>query len=197
MAKHIHIHVGSKAKDSEWKSALLRKPGSTRRGFWNGSKFVETMENAETKPGYNAERLKSLNAQVEVNGQVVAGERVITKSEDASNHLGEKEYYTFRRWKEAVKAAYPNARFEGDQDMCNAVPGGDWDGEKGVVYAKRTGDARYDERVRAQLQAINQLLTEASRKCAGLSASMPNGDSAISNLEDMIDAARRKCFELR
>lgn len=57
--------------------------------------------------------------------------------EDESNHLGEKTYNTYEKWKAAVKAAYPNARFEGNREAANAVPGGEWDGEVGVVYGKK------------------------------------------------------------
>lgn len=120
------------------------------------------------------------------------------KAKDATNHLGEKEYSSYESWKRACRQANASVTFEGDKDICQAKPGvGEWDGAVGVVYKQKASDARYDERVRSQLQAINQLLTEASRKCAGLSGSMPNGDSAIQSLEDMIDAVRRKCFELR
>lgn len=60
---------------------------------------------------------------------------------DASNHMGEKEYTNFNAWKTACRSANKAVRFEGDIDICNALPGvGEWDGEKGVVYAQRTGD---------------------------------------------------------
>ena len=51
------------------------------------------------------------------------------------NNLGEKEYRTYAGWKRACKEIAPNVRFEGDKDICNALPGiGEWDGEKGCLY---------------------------------------------------------------
>lgn len=87
---------------------------------------------------------------------------VSSKAKDASNHLGEKEYYTYRRWKEACKAANVAVQFEGNEEICQAKPGvGEWDGEKGVVYAKKTGDASYNQRLLMELpKRIQALVTK-------------------------------------
>lgn len=67
---------------------------------------------------------------------------------EAKNHMGEAEQTTYAGWKRAVKAAFPDAWFEGDKEIGNAFIGakpfakgktvgvGEWDGEKGSVYKK-------------------------------------------------------------
>lgn len=138
MAKHIHIHVGkAKATDAVYN---LRETNGTSWGNYSASSGAEAKE--LLKRDIKKDPSKFMGIKFLTNGDPDLSQvRVILDTQDATNHLGEKEYYTYHRWKEAVKAAYPNARFEGDQDMYNAVPGGEWDGEKGVVYAKKTGDA--------------------------------------------------------
>lgn len=131
MAKHIHVHYHD------------RKSGDSAPPNEDALREIEEALSKATSESHLREllaRVPGLSAS-EVRHAVASYKN--KKTGDATNHLGEKEYYTFRRWKEAVKAAYPNARFEGDQDMCNAVPGGEWDGEKGVVYAKKTSDELY------------------------------------------------------
>lgn len=157
MAKHIHIHVG-KTKDA---SPSMEKARATVVA-------QELQSILRGKLGALADDAEDAGIRKAANGaydNVSDAVRLLSSaqpgrdSKDATNHLGEKEYYTYRRWKEAVKAAYPNARFEGDQDMCNAVPGGEWDGEKGVVYAKKTGDAKYTAReltATAEKSAFNE-----------------------------------------
>lgn len=89
----------------------------------------------------SSEELKKLRAEL-------AG------TNDTTNHLGEKEYRTYNGWKVACKAANPSVRFEGDKEICNALPGvGEWDGEKGSVYAK-TKDALS----RADIDGCNRLI---------------------------------------
>lgn len=56
----------------DWQRAKLRKHGSVKPGHWNGQKFVTDLANKD-KPGFDHERCKSINAQIEVNGKVVAG----------------------------------------------------------------------------------------------------------------------------
>lgn len=57
------------------------------------------------------------------------------------NHLGEKEYNTYRGWVVAVKKVDPNAKFSGDKDIGAAVGAdgkhiGEWDGAVGSVIVK-------------------------------------------------------------
>lgn len=55
----------------------------------------------------------------------------------STNHLGEKEYRTYKAWMEACKKENPNATFDGNKDICAAVPNvGEWDGEVGIIYKK-------------------------------------------------------------
>lgn len=149
MAKHIHVHYHD------------RKSGDSAPHNEDALREIEEALSKATSESHLREllaRVPGLSAS-EVRHAVASYKN--KKTGDATNHLGEKEYYTFRRWKEAVKAAYPNARFEGDQDMCNAVPGGEWDGEKGVVYAKKTGDASYNQQLLIDLpKRIQALVTK-------------------------------------
>lgn len=57
-----------------WTKAVLRKPGSVKPGFWHDThkKFVSDLSKTDVK-GFDHERCKSINAQVEVGGKVVAG----------------------------------------------------------------------------------------------------------------------------
>lgn len=73
--------------------------------------------------------------------------RVVT---EAKNEEGDSEYTTFAGWKRACKKAHPDVWFDGDIDIANAMVGpkpykrgetkgvGEWDGEKGSVYACKT-----------------------------------------------------------
>ena len=149
MAKHIHIHVGSKAKDekdpdtweirpqgdkfciyrngkcvekdidskanaehelSKWKARM----GSKDAGETNSNVFVIKYATGEKRlpagTGYE-EAQRQAKATAARMGTVTLwrqGVKEATYTGDASNHLGEKEYYTYRRWKEArnVKASW-------------------------------------------------------------------------------------------
>lgn len=50
------------------------------------------------------------------------------------------ERTTFHGWKSLCRRNYPNCYFEGNKDICQAFVGpkgvGEWDGAKGIVYAK-------------------------------------------------------------
>jgi ribosomal protein L20 len=76
----------------EWQRASLRKTGSVKLGHWNGKKFISDLSN-QNVPGFDHERCKSINAQVEVNGKVVAGgiekrieEEVMTEASKWGRH---------------------------------------------------------------------------------------------------------------
>lgn len=57
-----------------WQRAVLRRHGSVKPGHWNGKRFISDMKHADNETaGFDHERCKSINAQVEVNGKVVAG----------------------------------------------------------------------------------------------------------------------------
>ena len=57
-----------------WQRAVLRKHGSVKPGHWNGKRFISDLKHADNETaGFDHERCKSINAQVEVNGKVVAG----------------------------------------------------------------------------------------------------------------------------
>lgn len=189
MAKHFHIHVGGKAKDANPDGTI--SPDEDRREADLGRKVITAVVEFK-REAYD------IGGSFRGPGIWSRVKRLLAR--DASNHLGEKEYYTFRRWKEAIKAAYPNARFEGNEEMCNAVPGGDWDGEKGCVYAKRTDDAvEFKPMDNQLLQKINQALTQASRDAETLVANNREGDARgmAQRLESLIDEARNYCFSLR
>lgn len=58
----------------DWERAVMRKNGSVRPGFWhkNEKRFVS---DKTSSGGFDHDRLVSINAEVEVNGKVVAGKR--------------------------------------------------------------------------------------------------------------------------
>lgn len=76
---------------------------------------------------------------------------------EAKNHMGEKEQTTFAGWKKACKAADASVWFEGDSETAQAMVGpkpykrgetkgiGEWDGEKGSVY-KSTVKESWDDK---------------------------------------------------
>jgi hypothetical protein len=54
----------------------------------------------------------------------------------ARNHLGERTFETYEGWRKACKKVNPSVRFEGDRDICQALPGvGEWDGVSGCIYS--------------------------------------------------------------
>lgn len=61
---------------------------------------------------------------------------------EAKNYMGDSEQNTYGGWKAACRRAYPGCTFRGDRDIGAAVLNGkdcgDWDGEKGSVYSKRS-----------------------------------------------------------
>lgn len=117
------------------------------------------MESRDAQPGYvhltGGKKLTSQElAKAIIAGKIPAihalGDPVANRivqahtSKDATNHLGEREYYNWQSWRAAVKAA-GSTRIDGDTDIATALNAqgkgvGEWDGEKGVVYAQRTGD---------------------------------------------------------
>jgi len=63
--------------------------------------------------------------------------------DEATNHMGEKEYTSWHGWKAACRKAHPGCGFRGDRDIGAATLGGrdvgEWDGEVGSVYNKPAG----------------------------------------------------------
>ena len=62
----------------QWQRAVMRKHGSVKPGFWHPveKRFVQ---DKESKGGFDHDRLVSINAEVEVQGKVVAGKRVTSE----------------------------------------------------------------------------------------------------------------------
>lgn len=96
------------------------------------------------------------------------------KAKDATNHLGEKEYSSYESWKRACREANASVTFEGNKEICNAKPGvGEWDGEKGSVYAKKTGDAGYNTDLATKLPArISRALGDAENRISELQSAV-------------------------
>jgi hypothetical protein len=66
----------------------------------------------------------------------------IDKVFEAKNHMGEQEFQTYPAWKRKIKQICPDARFDGDRDICAAVTPegkgiGEWDGATGCIYNKK------------------------------------------------------------
>lgn len=68
----------------------------------------------------------------------------VTDLFESKNHMGETEYQTYSAWRRAIKKAHPDAWFDGDADICQAMVGpkdnsakgvGEWGGDTGSVYA--------------------------------------------------------------
>lgn len=68
---------------------------------------------------------------------------------EGKNHLGDREYQSYKSWKAAIKKAYPNATFRGDIDIGGAqIDGkdvGEWGGDVGSVYASKLKEAEDKE----------------------------------------------------
>jgi hypothetical protein len=59
------------------------------------------------------------------------------------NHLGEKTYQTYSAWRAACKKVNPAVVFQGDKDICEALPGvGHWDGDTGNLYGAAKNPAK-------------------------------------------------------
>lgn len=56
------------------------------------------------------------------------------------NSMGEREYQSFGTWRKAIMAEFPGVTFDGNKDIAQALfygtGVGEWDGERGVIYAK-------------------------------------------------------------
>ena len=56
------------------------------------------------------------------------------------NSMGEREYQSFGTWRKAIMTEFPGVTFEGNKDIAQALfhgtGVGEWDGERGVIYAK-------------------------------------------------------------
>lgn len=121
--------LDSKSKDAEPTHAKVLRAYTTKSGD-------------KIPAGTYKYKYQSGEPLVEVNGKWVdvggwSNVELVTdsKSKDATNHLGEKEYTSFNGWKVACRAANPSVQFEGDKEICQAKPGvGEWDGERGSVY---------------------------------------------------------------
>ena len=71
---------------------------------------------------------------------------------EAKNHLDETEYSSWASWRAAIKKHFPDFWIDGDKEIANAMVGpkpfkkgetksvGEWDGEKGVIYAHALKD---------------------------------------------------------
>jgi len=87
---------------------------------------------------------------------ILRGIMIKRHSRDATNHLGEKTYRTYAAWRAACKVANPSVRFEGDSEICHALPNvGEWDGETGVVYAQKAKDALSEADKQARIQRLS------------------------------------------
>lgn len=56
--------------------------------------------------------------------------------------LKERTFQTFQAWKTACKKDPRFTRFDGNREICDCARVGEWDGEKGVIYATRRTDNR-------------------------------------------------------
>jgi hypothetical protein len=76
MWQHVSTHGET---NEEWQRAIMHKHGSVKPGYWHSveKRFVS---NKESKGGFDHARLVSINAEVEVNGKVVAGKRIVSES---------------------------------------------------------------------------------------------------------------------
>ena len=59
----------------------------------------------------------------------------------SKNHMGERCFKTYEAWKRAVKAIDPDAKFDGDKDICFAGKIGEWDGVEGCIYGSYKKEA--------------------------------------------------------
>lgn len=137
---HLHIHLPAILKPRKTSDSAMGPSLDYTRYMEEAqrAKTPEARQDAQRKA--DAAKRDWMAAASKGSSLMYRGKVVAVK--DATNHMGEKEYYSYNGWKVACKAANPSARFEGDKEICNALPGvGEWDGEKGVVY-KHTKDTK-------------------------------------------------------
>ena len=74
---------------------------------------------------------------------------------EALDHNGDRVFQTYAAWKRAVKAINPNAEFYGDKDIGGAKGIGEWDGDKGLIFAsslrKKWADEKLTESILIEL----------------------------------------------
>jgi hypothetical protein len=82
---------------------------------------------------------------------------------EAKNHMGERSFTTYEGWRRAIKKEYPDAWFDGDKDIANAMIGtkpykagetnqvGEWDGAEGSIHNfKTTNEAKNGPKIKPQ-----------------------------------------------
>ena len=182
--KHIHVHYHDANPDG------TISPDEDRREADLGRKVISAV--AEFK-----REAYDIGGSFRGPGIWSRIKRLLTR--DAKNHLGETEYETYKKWKEACRRANPSVRFEGDEDICQAKPGvGEWDGVVGVVYKQKTGDdGGFSPEIKQRLAEINQDLTAAARKLDSLTSAMSGRNTQLSELDRKIADARNYCYQIR
>lgn len=140
-AKHIHVYLG---KQNKARDVLTSSEASELERAQEEASQISKKIDSIVQSGGRVTPSDPLSVKLgHLRGRISVLKRK-QQAKDATNHLGEREYYTYKRWKEACRAANPSVRFEGDEDICNALPGvGEWDGVKGSIYNKKTGDADF------------------------------------------------------
>ena len=80
------------------------------------------------------------------NADTAEGKEIKTwPKNEALSPSGERSFQTYQAWKAAVKKINPNAKFDGDKDICTAPGVGEWDGERGVIYKQKTTVSEFVE----------------------------------------------------
>lgn len=87
----------------------------------------------KTKDGHSCKKCGEVRAVRMKEPKFMQKEKV----EEGKNHMGERSFQTYGAWMAAVKKIKPDAKFDGDKDICCAPGVGEWDGETGSIYDKK------------------------------------------------------------
>src|SRR3972149_2499028 len=161
--KRIELRKGSKRFQAYVKDAFSNYPSFEEMND-NLAQAKRRLQSAKGKPDadpYKRGNIERLTREIADLEKAIAGKKAEEARRKTSadtvnlNHLGEKRYQTYAAWKAACKASNPAVRFEGNSEICNALPGvGEWGGDTGVVYTKtRDAAPEVGEKVRVQAEA--------------------------------------------
>jgi hypothetical protein len=151
--------------------AVMRRHGSVKPGHWHSTekRFVS---DKESKGGFDHDRLVSINAEVEVNGKIVAGKRAVNESvaqnkydyEWDQNHSG----YHVTKNGQRVKDAFYKAKSQFDRGEADTSA-------KKHAQKLKTDEISAERNAREHDVQINKPLSEIEKRWVNLQKKLVMG----------------------